>query len=102
MDMYCDISNDFECANVIWHSLRKARKEHVCIECREKIQVGEKYHNIDLVYEGSFEHYKICHLCYLISKDLFCHNNPLGYLREFIKEYLDFDYLHVEKKGDEK
>lgn len=43
--------------------LRKARKAHKCYECKEQINVGEKYHLYEGLYEGDFYSYKICIGC---------------------------------------
>ena len=35
------------------HKLVKARKEHVCNYCSEKVSVGEHYYNSGHIYEGT-------------------------------------------------
>ena len=61
MDVYC-------------HDVRKARKDHVCIECHGIISKGEFYHYHHGVFDGSGVHHKECNECCtlrgLIDKDI--------------------------------
>ena len=45
-------------------SWQKARKEHKCVECREVIRVGERYHRFVFVWEGSVGEDKHCEFCW--------------------------------------
>jgi hypothetical protein len=42
---------------------RKARKQHKCCECGEKILVGEKYMRNFGIYDGDASNYKVCGVC---------------------------------------
>ena len=42
---------------------RKARKQHVCCECRGTIVVGETYHYHHGVWDGEGHSYKVCVDC---------------------------------------
>jgi len=56
---YCD----YDPSDVWDERKRKARKEHVCYECREKIEKGDEYVYITSLSDGSWWHYKICEYC---------------------------------------
>ena len=43
--------------------MRKAKKEHNCCECRQKIKPGEKYQYCSGVWDGVPDSYKTCLLC---------------------------------------
>ena len=79
--------------------IRTARKEWQCYECGETIASGMKYHDIVQIYEcyGVY-HYRTCVPCELIRKN-FC--APYGGLREYIQEYLGFDYVTDDLEDDE-
>lgn len=53
---------------------RKARKEHICYECRGAINKGESYFVDSMIFDGEWSKYKICSKCdrrrILISKTL--------------------------------
>jgi hypothetical protein len=51
----------------------KARKEHVCGECREKIQPGEEYSRATGKFDGVFETSKTCRHCKQIAKNFGCY-----------------------------
>lgn len=53
-----------------WTIEYKARKEHKCIECREVIKRGERYHRHTTIYDGSYYNSKICNTCLKIGDDL--------------------------------
>lgn len=42
---------------------RKARQEHVCCACKEKIRSGDVYRNWFIVFDGDAETYKHCLRC---------------------------------------
>lgn len=43
--------------------MRKAKKEHKCCECCQKIKPGEKYQYCSGVWDGVPDSYKTCLLC---------------------------------------
>ncbi len=51
-----------EIATVGHESIRKARKQHICVECRQPILVGERYANMFMLYDGEASDDKQ-HLC---------------------------------------
>jgi len=71
---------------------RKARKQHRCCECREPIEPGEKYIQINSVYDGSASTDRMCSTCRAIWRDLFgC--VIIGELRNEIWQCLGIDYV---------
>lgn len=63
-----------EMMEVYCHDVRKARKEHNCVECRGTIFKGEFYHYHHGVFDGEGISHKECNDCYdlraLIDKDV--------------------------------
>jgi len=49
-----------------------ARKEHICSECRKKIQIKEKYERAEGVWDGDFRTYKTCLDCRSVRSEFFC------------------------------
>ncbi len=49
---------------------RKARKEHLCCACSEKIRIGDEYSVTKAVFEGTVRTYKRCLRCQKIHKHL--------------------------------
>lgn len=60
-DGYCEVWNE---------SIRKARKEHRCIECGGTIQVGESYQYVFSVYEGNATTDHTCMKCVAIRAEV--------------------------------
>ena len=54
----CVCDWDADPADVYCSKTRKARKEHVCCECRQKILPGQEYEYVTMMYEGRWESYK--------------------------------------------
>jgi hypothetical protein len=50
---------------------RKARKEHICGECRGTIQPGEVYEVAKLLYDGTITTHKTCLPCVSVRSSLF-------------------------------
>lgn len=94
----CDFDYDW-IAEIHTEKEVTARKEHSCLECDAKINVGDKYTYVfqaggdNETFEGHF-----CIPCERIRKD-FC--APYGMLRAQVWEYLGFDYVTGEEYDDE-
>lgn len=58
---YCD-SGDLPsaCYEIIE---RKARKTHICCECKSTIDPGEKYFIHSGIWDGEWDEFKICSFC---------------------------------------
>ena len=67
-------------------SFRKARRSHVCCECREEIKPGERYQHTFLVAEGDREHYATCQTCCRIWSSVGCGQQVCGMLDELLRD----------------
>lgn len=50
----------------------KARKEHVCDECREKIPVGDRYEKASGIWDGRPDSFKTCLACVDVRDHFAC------------------------------
>ena len=61
-ECYCEPSEGEPCE--VWHATwRKARKKHICVECKEAIDLGERYEYTFIIFEGAPSSYKTCEFC---------------------------------------
>ena len=63
MECYCEPMEVDECCDVWQVRLRTARKQHICCECSEQIQPGERYEYIFSVFEDEAQTFKTCAFC---------------------------------------
>ena len=69
--------------------IRKARKEHLCSECRESILPGEQYEHVAGKWDGDFGTYNTCLRCVAIRSGLSCDGTwAFGSLWEEIHDYV--------------
>lgn len=54
---------DLETPKVYKEVWRKSRKDHLCCECSSLILLGERYLQINSLYEDGWESYKYCRSC---------------------------------------
>jgi len=73
MECSCSISAESDCGGPSKHSEKivTARKKHVCFECLEDIQAGEKYEYVKGLWDGSYSIYKTCIDCKSIRDTFF-------------------------------
>jgi len=92
--MYCDCSIDVDYpASVYTEKVIKARKEHVCGECRETIKKGEKYERVKGLWDGYWGTFNTCVPCMRI-RNHYCPNGfEFGSLVEIIYDCLGYNYL---------
>ena len=84
----CDLEYDPpEFLRSVW---RRAKKEHMCCECNETIQVGSQYEYVSGKWEGDFYTFKTCTPCANIRRDYCC---SYGGLRDELREILGIDYV---------
>jgi len=91
----CCIYPDGEKATVGRTETRRARKEHVCDECRETIKAGETYEHVTGCWDGEWATFKTCWFCLRIREDFFpCGWNHGCLVEDFIDcngwDYRDF------------
>ena len=86
--------SDFQC-----NRMRRARKEHVCGECRETIQKGQMYEVYSSKHDGSVSSTKTCAVCTEIRMALYCDGFYFGRMWSDIREQLfpHFTLACVEK-----
>lgn len=92
MECTCSCSIDWYGPDVIRITHPISRTEHVCVECGEVIQKGEKYEHVRGLWDGYWDTIKTCWPCKLI-RDSFCSSWSYGGLRDNLKYCLGFDYL---------
>jgi hypothetical protein len=79
----CCVSIDYEDGPAVCTTVdRVARKVHVCSECGDDIQPGEKYEYVAGLWDGSWSVYKTCWTCCMIRDDLL----PCGYFHGNMRE----------------
>lgn len=59
MSCYCD----YDPCDIWDEKTRVARKRWACYECGEPIEIGDEYTDIAQLYEGSWDHFRICDCC---------------------------------------
>lgn len=63
MECYCDPIEPDEVCQVYEVTWRRARKAHVCCECGEAIETGQRYEYTFTVLDGEVTVYKTCGFC---------------------------------------
>ena len=101
MSISCNCSVDVdEVADFYKKSFPKARKEHICCECREVIEKGQKYQLFTGKWGGEFGTFKTCMACAAIRKR-YCPNGAVfEELRNHLAECLGFDYTKIPEGDD--
>lgn len=66
----------------------RARKAHVCCECRRTIPVGAPYRYEAAVADGDWQHYHTCRLCASVRDDRFACGFCWGFLWEHLRDCL--------------
>lgn len=90
----CDCS--VECDETSEHDhddMRKARKQHTCVECKRTIEPGETYEVSTILRDGSWFSFKTCRGCVLIRKHLSPNGWIFGGLAEHVAECIGFNYV---------
>ena len=80
-----------DCAGTMHSEIRrKARKQHICIECRRTIKINEMYEYAKGLYDGQWYEFKTCADCLSIRDSFFCesflYSEMLSHLREHIQD----------------
>ena len=72
----CPLSYDSSSSGPEFHerTIRTARKEHVCFECRDTIAKGSKYEHVVGKWDGYVSTHKTCTLCVEIRNHFACGN----------------------------
>lgn len=92
----CDCSTDEgEICDAYSAKERKARKTHVCTECRSPIAKGQRYMEETGICEREPFRERTCLPCMAIRRRYCPHGFAFGFLRETIMDCLGFDYTEV-------
>ncbi|MFK3873082.1 hypothetical protein [Pseudoalteromonas rhizosphaerae] len=100
--------SDCEIPSAFSETVRKARKQHACCECSQKISVGENYQYCSGVWDGKPDSYKTCLSCLKIRENYVAETGEcvafeslresisnsfyLNYgVKEFIADYPDYN-----------
>jgi len=81
--------------------IRKARKEHVCDECHEKIPPGTKYEFMRFIDDGEFFQHKTCLPCMNVRKSLFHCGFHFGMLWEDLRDHFGNEYGYEDEDGED-
>lgn len=73
----------------------KAKKEHTCDLCNQKIAVGEKYSRFTGKYDGDMLDVKHHLLCERMCKAYCAWANETEYANEDVQEWLREEYCHI-------
>ena len=76
-----------EMPRVYDETFRKARKQHVCCECSNEINVGVKYVVCEGLWDGKWQVYRLCLRCWI------AHGTAHVMHRGYPEEGPAFDYL---------
>ena len=93
--MCCALSGGDEQAEMSDHTVRTARRDYLCCECRGSIQKGTKYEDYRLLFDGSWSKYRTCLLCVEIRDHFACND---GWTFEFVWEQLE-EYFFPDMKA---
>jgi hypothetical protein len=66
----CDLGEPDEYPDVYVSEWHRARKQHKCCACDEKILPRERYHFLKHLFEGIWEDWKHCARCWAICQAL--------------------------------
>lgn len=75
--------------------IRTARTIHVCCECKELIQSGQKYEDARGCWDGKFRHFATCDPCRRIRNN-YCDSFWYGGLQTILEDCLGMDYLKAD------
>lgn len=88
MTMCCPLREADEAATVYNSETRTARKDHVCYECRKAIPRRTKYVHISMLFDGTWDDFKLCLLCEEIGDHFSCgRGRLLGELWSDLQQY---------------
>ncbi len=81
----CDC--DCETPSIYDARVRAARKQHLCDECEQPIEVGEPHHVIRGLWDGRWSNYRFCLFCQALRREMeagydACDCIPFGHLEE--------------------
>ena len=69
-------------------TIRKARKSHVCCECGETINRGDKHEHISGIWDGEPSRFRTCLTCVEIRDVFFCDEYAYGEVLQDLYDHL--------------
>lgn len=66
------IAHDYDGADLCVETLRRARKERSCCECRQRIGKGDQYEDARVLYDGLWCRFTTCAPCVEVRRAIFC------------------------------
>ena len=88
---------------IINSKTRKARKEHTCNFCGEKIRVGEAYNWSKLVYDHTLYEWKTHRSCAALAQELdMYHECDDGVTDEDFREFVEIEYSNMSFPNESK
>jgi len=87
-DCGCVVADDYDGPEFYSETMRKARKEHRCTECRRIIEHGEHYEYVTGKWDGEFSEHKTCPDCLSIRKAFFCKGWGHGAIYEDLWDHI--------------
>lgn len=101
----CMIEHGDEAASVYEAKDTKARRNHMCSECRRTIQPGEIYERVGMLFDGRWSRFKTCAHCMAarswlekvcggflhgcVKEDLLDHWNQVGYQSKWLERAVE-------------
>lgn len=96
----CEIYDDADMCDVWEERQVRARKSYRCSECGGQIESGSHHRRIDTLYEGSWDHHRVCEPCWdLWTRFSAEHGNRivLNTLEETLSECVDYSDESAER-----
>ena len=97
----CCCIDDYDPPAFYHDEIRTARKAHVCVECGETVNPGDKYEHVVGKWEGDFNTYKTCEFCLKIRRDFFTCGWIFGGMVENFYDCHGWDYRELPEDEDE-
>ena len=93
---------DYDQPELYKDKIVKARKEHKCCECGERIAIGERHEHAKGKWDGNWDSYRTCLFCTKLRAELCCFGGWIfGELRELVWEVYGLDYVTNDTIEDE-
>ena len=88
MSCGCIYVDDYDNGEPYSETIRKARKIHVCCECKREIQSKEEYQVATGKWNGNFNTFKTCKDCLSVRDEFFCDGFLFTSLWEFVTQHI--------------
>jgi hypothetical protein len=90
MECSCELDyGDYGQVDIIENRTVKARKEHICTECKDIINIGDKYERTKYSFDGDFMTNKCCYACLEIRYKFCVGAYPIGWMYDELRNCFD-------------